>query len=702
MSRKVMSLLAATALSALLLSCGKEEVSVEYVHTSYEKSDFPETISFNGGTFKFSFKADTVKLTRASEPIYLAWKYRVNVGEATGEPVEITSKTDAVEISVPANYTENSRTITVEAAFTPAPENYDEEPSSDVVWKEVASATQDAALVLIEDFYWAKGNITLKDGKFAIAENMSDAGLYFKKGSSYGVNSEPDTYDGLAYTPSRVKIDLAAIPENDPADDPCAKVDPGLRLPTYEEAYYLYYQEDLDKEHSQNGVKGMGFKNCDFFLPFAGTMSKTDGTISMKNSYGAYWLDGESYEGDRSIYVISDEYSMIYYDLSNTNLASVRCVKNIKQPSLVSYSPKTLDSYKEFNLEVVTNPGEFALYKVELLSDIGDVSEISCTPKVTTVTFKNMEANTSKKDKTWKIFINGKYTGESFVQPAITNYAFYAGHSPAKHDHTAFDLTVNVDTDLSDVPVEVKSNDGLSMTESASKSDPVVYFSIPENTSNTDERVLSIYVNGENTGKTVVQAAAPNPNGFSVIWSPGYLTVKDGAYAFAGPKEVGMFFKWKSRYGIDLGEKISSSSKYPGKAYGPEETTIKYDDIQPNEVDPCSLVLPAGTWRLPTEEEFLNLTKGGSKEWEDGVYRMCSDGDQNVYLAASGQLSAAKSGSSVFMAGRIFAWTSTPGTQAGKYKYLFWFFSSETSEAKVNASGVDSNQGLQVRCVRDK
>ena len=91
----------------------------------------------------------------------------MNVGEATGEPVEITSKTDAVEISVPANYTENSRTITVEAAFTPAPENYDDEPSTDVAWKEVASATQDAALVLIEDFYWAKGNITLKDGKFA-------------------------------------------------------------------------------------------------------------------------------------------------------------------------------------------------------------------------------------------------------------------------------------------------------------------------------------------------------------------------------------------------------------------------------------------------------------------------------------------------------------------------------------------------------
>ena len=77
-----MSLLAATALSALLLSCGKEEVSVEYVHTSYEKSDFPETISFNGETFKFSFKADTVKLTKASEPIFLAWKYRVKLPES--------------------------------------------------------------------------------------------------------------------------------------------------------------------------------------------------------------------------------------------------------------------------------------------------------------------------------------------------------------------------------------------------------------------------------------------------------------------------------------------------------------------------------------------------------------------------------------------------------------------------------------------
>lgn len=698
MSRKVMLLLAATALSAALLSCGKEEVSVEYEGTSYEKSDFPENISFNGGTFKFSFKTDTVKVTRSGAPIFLGWKYRVNVGETTGESVSITSKTDEVEIEVPANYTENQRRVSVEAAFTPVPENYDDEPSTEVVWKEVASATQDAALVLIEDFYWAKGNIIAKDGKFAIAENMSDAGLYFKKGSSYGVSSDSDAYDGLAYTPSRVKIDLAAIPEGDLSDDPCSKLDPGLRLPTYEEAYYLYYQEDLDNEHTLNGVKGVGYKNCDFFMPYAGTMSKVDGSISMKNAYGAYWIDGEDYDGARAIYVMSNEYSMLYYDLSNTNLGSVRCVKNIKQPSLVSYSPTSLADYKDFELEVVTDPGEFALYKVELISDFNDVTEISCTQKVTTVKFK-MEANDRKEDKIWKIFINGKYTGKSFVQPAIHDYAFYVRHSPANHDYTAFSLTVTVDTDRDQVPVEIKGNDGFTASSNASKSLSTVYFSVPENTS-SEKRELSIYVNGENTGKTVVQGAAPASTPFSVTWSEGYLTVKNGAYTFAGPKEVGMFFKWKSRYGVDLGQAMSSSLKYPGKAYGPEETTIAYADIKSGEVDPCSLVLPAGTWRLPTEAEFLELTKNGSKEWKADSYRMCTDGNQKVYLAGSGQFS--KSGSSMLMPNRIFAWTGDAGTKAGNARYFYWFFTSETSEAKVNAAGVDANQGLQVRCVKNK
>ena len=619
--------------------------------------------------------------------------------ETTGEPVAITSRTDEVEIEVPANYTEIQRRVSVEAAFTPVPENYDDEPSTEVVWKEVASATQDAALVLIEDFYWAKGNIIAKDGKFAIAENMSDAGLYFKKGSGYGVSSDSDSYDGLAYTPSRVKIDLAAIPEGDPSDDPCYKLDPGLGLPTYEEAYYLYYQEDLDNEHTLNGVKGVGYKNCDFFMPYAGTMSKLDGSISMKNAYGAYWLDGEDYDGARAIYVMSNEYSMLYYDLSNTNLASVRCVKNIKQPSLVSYSPTSLADYKDFELEVVTDPGEFALYKVELISDFNDVTEISCTQKVTTVKFK-MEANDRKEDKIWKIFINGKYTGKSFVQPAISDYAFYVSHTPKSHDYTAFSLSVTVDTDMNKVPVEVKGTDGYSSLKEVSKNSPTIVFLISQNTSK-DARTLSIWINGEDTGKTVVQEGAPGVTLFPVVWSEGYLTVKNGAYTFVGPKERGMYFKWKSKYAMDFGSEIGTSKPYSGKAYCPEETTIAYADIKPGEVDPCSLVLPQGTWRLPSEDDFLELTKGGSKETVKDTYHMCSDGEQNIYLVAGGQVNP--DGSKIFSPKNVFVWTSTPGTKEGNSKYLMWTFltTSGNGSAKVSA-GTDNNRGLQVRCVKDK
>lgn len=161
-----------------------------------------------------------------------------------------------------------------------------------------------------------------------------------------------------------------------------------------------------------------------------------------------------------------------------------------------------------------------------------------------------------------------------------------------------------------------------------------------------------------------------------------------------------MFFKWKSRYGVDLGQDMKSSLKYSGKAYCPEGTTIAYTDIKPGEEDPCSLVLPAGTWRLPSTEEFLNLTKGGSKEWKTESYRMCSDGEQNVYLAASCQLN--KAGTGVFMPKRIFVWTGDAGAKADNGKFLLWYFTSEEAEAKVTDSGINKNQGLQVRCVRDK
>ena len=51
---------------------------------------------------------------------------------------------------------------------------------------------------------------------------------------------------------------------------------------------------------------------------------------------------------------------------------------------------------------------------------------------------------------------------------------------------------------------------------------------------------------------------------------------------------------------------------------------------------------------------------------------------------------------------RIFVWTGDAGAKADNGKFLLWYFTSEEVEAKVTDNGINKNQGLQVRCVRDK
>ena len=100
-----------------------------------------------------------------------------------------------------------------------------------------------------------------------------------------------------------------------------------------------------------------------------------------------------------------------------------------------------------------------------------------------------------------------------------------------------------------------------------------------------------------------------------------------------------MYFKWKSKYGIKFEGTVSSSTKYQGVVYGPDEQSIpNYADVPYGDVDPCSLVAPAGTWRMPTSEQLLELVADGAKEFEPYAFRMCSDGMQNIYMVPSGQL----------------------------------------------------------------
>lgn len=598
-----------------IVEAEQEPALKDYCVTEYDSTTIPETVPYNGGGYKLGFTTSIE--TRAADPIFVEWQYRVTLGDKVGDPVAVTERTESIDVEIAGNYTENERNIVVEMADAGA------EPQ----WTKIVEARQEAALVLTAGFYWAKGNVTLMDGKFAVADKMSDLGLYFRQGSKYGVPSDGGSYAGTAYTP------LAS------------------------------------------------------------------GQISGKSQFGGYWGLGANYAGEGVIYVLNADYSMVDYDLAGTNMASLRCVKNIRQPSYVSHTPASVTDNASFKLTVKTDPGEFPAYEVDIEAEDGEIRSIDASPSETEVTL-TVPKNDEVGNREWRLFINRVYSGISFVQPGKKNYVDYISHSPSKATYEAFTLSVKCESDLASFPVVIKGSDGLELTQNGSKENPTVSFSVPENAG--EERTLAIWVNGSDTGKSVRQEANPATNAFSVTWSEGCLTVVDGAYTFAEPKERGMYFKWKSKYGIKFEGTVSSSTKYQGVVYGPDEQSIpNYADVPYGDVDPCSLVAPAGTWRMPTSEQLLELVADGSKAFEKNAFRMCSDGMQEVYLASAGQL--ANDGLSVKSANIISVWTPDASeTKPGQYSYLMWLMSTESSKGSVSANGVLPQTAMMVRCVRSK
>ncbi len=598
-----------------IVEAEQEPALKDYCVTEYDSTTIPETVPYNGGGYKLGFTTSIE--TRAADPIFVEWQYRVTLGDKVGDPVAVTERTESIDVEIAGNYTENERNIVVEMADAGA------EPQ----WTKIVEARQEAALVLTAGFYWAKGNVTLMDGKFAVADKMSDLGLYFRQGSKYGVPSDGGSYAGTAYTP------LAS------------------------------------------------------------------GQISGKSQFGGYWGLGANYAGEGVIYVLNADYSMVDYDLAGTNMASLRCVKNIRQPSYVSHTPASVTDNASFKLTVKTDPGEFPAYEVDIEAEDGEIRSIDASSSETEVTL-TVPKNDEVGNREWRLFINRVYSGVSFVQPGKKNYVDYISHSPSKATYEAFTLSVKCESDLASFPVVIKGSDGLELTQNGSKENPTVSFSVPENSG--EERTLAIWVNGSDTGKSVRQEANPATNAFSVTWSEGYLTVVDGAYTFAEPKERGMYFKWKSKYGIKFEGTVSSSTKYQGVVYGPGEQSIpNYADVPYGDVDPCSLVAPAGTWRMPTSEQLLELVADGAKEFEPYAFRMCSDGMQNIYMVPSGQLY--KDGTKTMLPNIISVWTADESaTKPGQYCYLAWSTASTTNNPSVSAGGVVPATAMMVRCVRSK
>lgn len=657
----------------------------DFIVTEFVSSDIPKLISYNGGKFKLTFKTE---VESRSEATFVPWQYRVLRDGVAAEAISVDKETTEIALEISNNYTEKNVKVAVETALK----------GEDATWTKIVDVNQDAALIKYDIFSYAKANIDYKDGKFIIAEKASESGLYFKPGSIHGVLSSEENYSGKAYTPAQVEITLADIPSGDANADPCSVMDPSLRTASYMELYYLFDIEDYQKQHILNGVNGMGFTGTDIFLPYGGLMNIADAQVQGKNLFGGYWGLGSNYEGSAVVYSMNTEYSLLDYDLKGENLAMVRCVRNVEQPKYVSHAAEIAEDGSAFDITVTTSAGAFELYEIFLEASDGASTLCYATNKVIE-RILTIPANEKEEERTWKIFVNRVYSGTSFVQPGVSNYAKYVSHTPKTSSSEAFNITVTYETDLISFPIVAKGSDGSVFEASGSYYSGSTDIEISAN--DGEERTFTIWLNNENTSKTVVQKAAPVEGGLSVEWSTGYLTAKDGAFVIAEPLELGMYFKWKSQYGILLPAK--STSKYEGLVYDPAENTTfaDYASVPKGDFDPCSLVAPAGTWRMPTADEtkemfeYCNLTV---EEEGTTTYKQFAKDDIVLKFLPAGQLK--DTGTGIMLPTSYLFWTASEGNDDNTASYAL-SSSSSTTTPKISIKG-KRDTGMMVRCVRSK
>lgn len=641
----------------------------------FESTTMPNVIPWQGG--EYSLAVSYTAKTR-TEPTIIPWKVRVMSGEEFISSSE-NNTGDEAKFYIGQNVTEEKRSITVEIS------------TDGSEWATVAEGDQEGGLVEIGGIYWAQGNITLGEYIFKIAEKPSELGMYFKHMSKYGILSEGTKYSGKAYSPEGATISLENIPSGD--DDPCSLASQGkLRTPTFSELSVLYENADPEPK-TIDDVLCWGFGNGKLYLPLAGACMP-DGTIDFKNTNGGYRGSTVSEDGDGASLIISPDYTILDYNTTGS-LSSVRCVRNYSIPLYATHTPKTLDNNAAATITVTTVPGHKKNYPVSLIPDYGKEITVEATAEQPTVELSIPE-NTATHEIVYSLYVDKAYSSIKITQPGLKNYALYVSHTPANEvvPTDAFTLTVNCESDMAAFPVEIKGNDGYTQTITASSNNPKAVFNIPAH-AGTDNRVLSIWVNGTDTGKSITQES-PAANLFSVKWSEGYLTVKNGTYVFAAPEERGLYFKFNSKYGMTIdSETPTTASSYSGTAYGPQETTISYADISSGETDPCSLVAPAGTWRMPTQDECKNLISF-ERQAVANQYNKYTDGTDNVTLVPSGWIDGGTQ--KIKSPTYIRVWTSTEKDATGKY---FIMGGSITGAFVVTASS-DPGFGSMVRCVRER
>lgn len=173
-----------------------------------------------------------------------------------------------------------------------------------------------------------------------------------------------------------------------------------------------------------------------------------------------------------------------------------------------------------------------------------------------------------------------------------------------------------------------------------------------------------------------------------VTWAPGNLiysgTYPTGTYSFASTQEY-----YSSTW---------NGGDYWGWCQLNPTVITSYSGGYSAAVDPCQQVAPAGTWRMPTQTELVNLinatyvwtTKNGINGRYFGTTTVPATGTENNYLflpAAGYRVNASTTMDNVGTYG--YYWSSTPESTPHAYG--------------LNNAGVSyysRNFGFAIRCVK--
>ena len=242
---------------------------------------------------------------------------------------------------------------------------------------------------------------------------------------------------------------------------------------------------------------------------------------------------------------------------------------------------------------------------------------------------------------------------------------------------------------MDEFPVALRG-EGVDLTQTGSKSDPEVTFSVPANTG-AEARELKIFVGGADCGKSVVQQSKYTDVAVGqTTWARGNVVLEGGQFAIGAPTDYGLYFKFNSTYGMPYDP---GAAYYQGTAYNPNPVTIGWKDMAADAGgDPCRLVAPADTWRLPTRSEIeaLNGTAGDS-------------------LTLNGVLGQSYAGGALFVPTAGILYDNTGAGLAeyrgqGEFGYIWSstrIYSMCFEEEVCEVYPVGENYALSVRCVKN-